>query len=191
MNSSEPITLTRDVEAAIIPVGTRVTLQKGETAYITQSLGGSYTVVVNGNMFRIEGKDADCLGVEETAKPVSTGTPVTQEHLEKEIWNQLRSCYDPEIPVNIYDLGLVYSVDVEGDELHPASPSGAQSSFKRKSWNRSRNPTRHWDWSPASGPFSGEPLPVVGAEAVAAAAEAPRTPSWYLASAARRPPSAE
>lgn len=106
--SSEPKTLTRDVEAAIIPVGDKVTLQKGEQATITQSLGGSYTVIVNGNMFRIEGKDADALGVEVAAKPASTGVPITQENLEKEIWNQLRSCYDPEIPVNIVDLGLIY-----------------------------------------------------------------------------------
>src|SRR5437773_9978933 len=108
MNRDEPVTLVRDVEAAIIPVGERVTLQKGEQAYITQSLGGSYTVIVNGNMFRIEGKDADALGMEVAAKPASTGAPVAQENLEKEIWNQLRSCYDPEIPVNIVDLGLVY-----------------------------------------------------------------------------------
>ena len=108
MNNSEPIALARDVEAAIIPIGTKVTLQKGEQAYITQSLGGSYTVVVNGNMFRIEGKDADALGIQSTAKAAASGTPVTQEQLEKEIWNQLRSCYDPEIPVNIVDLGLIY-----------------------------------------------------------------------------------
>ena len=108
MSSDQPVTLTRDVEAAIIPAGTRVTLQKGEPTQITQTLGGSYTVVVNGNMFRIEGKDADALGLEAAAKPVSTGAPVTQEQLEKEIWNQLRSCYDPEIPVNIVDLGLIY-----------------------------------------------------------------------------------
>ena len=108
MSSSEPITLSRDVEAAIIPIGERVTLKQGEQAYITQNLGGSYTVIVNGNMFRIEGKDADALGLEAAAKPVSTGAPVTQETLEKEIWNQLRSCYDPEIPVNIVDLGLIY-----------------------------------------------------------------------------------
>src|SRR5512135_3225536 len=108
MNSSDPITLARDVEAALIPIGSKVTLQKGEPAYLTQSLGGSYTVVVNGNMFRIEGKDSDSLGVEATAKPVSSGTPLSQETLEKEIWNQLRSCYDPEIPVNIVDLGLIY-----------------------------------------------------------------------------------
>src|SRR5215468_2785118 len=100
MQSSEPKTLTRDVEAAIIPVGDKVTLQKGEQATITQSLGGSYTVIVNGNMFRIEGKDADALGMEVAAKPATTGEPVSQEKLEKEIWNQLRSCYDPEIPVN-------------------------------------------------------------------------------------------
>src|SRR6476620_2240748 len=114
-----PITLTRDVEAALIPIGEKVTLQKGELARITQSLGGSYTVVVNGNMFRIEGKDADALGLEVAAKTVATGEPVSQEKLEKEVWNQLRSCYDPEIPVNIVDLGLIYDCHI--------SPLGAAS----------------------------------------------------------------
>ncbi|HLP78806.1 MAG TPA: putative Fe-S cluster assembly protein SufT [Candidatus Paceibacterota bacterium] len=115
MSNSEPVTLTRDVEAAVVPVGTKVTLQKGETAYITQSLGGSYTVVVNGNMFRIGGQDADALGLEVTAKPATStnAAPTTVEQVEKEIWNQLRSCYDPEIPVNIVDLGLIYDCHVE------------------------------------------------------------------------------
>jgi probable FeS assembly SUF system protein SufT len=108
MNSNDSVKLKRDVEAAIIPIGTKVTLQQGEDAYVTQSLGGTYTVSVNGNLFRIEGKDGDALGLEPTARPVSTGAPVSQEMLEKEIWNQLRSCYDPEIPVNIVDLGLIY-----------------------------------------------------------------------------------
>jgi len=112
MSSDDPVTLVRDVEAAIIPVGERVTLKQGEQAYITQTLGGSYTVIVNGNMFRIEGKDADALGFEVAAKPASTGAPVTQEQLEKEIWNQLRSCYDPEIPVNVVDLGLIYDCHI-------------------------------------------------------------------------------
>jgi probable FeS assembly SUF system protein SufT len=117
MSSDEPVILTRDVEAAVIPIGDRVTLQKGGQAYITQTLGGSYTVIVNGNMFRIEGKDADALGLEVAAKPASTGAPVTQEQLEKEVWNQLRSCYDPEIPVNIVDLGLIYDC-----HLTPVAP---------------------------------------------------------------------
>ena len=112
MNANEPVTLSRDVEAAVVPVGTKVTLQKGEQATITQSLGGTYTVVVNGNMFRIENKDADALGFTPNAKPAGTGAPVSQEALEKEIWNQLRSCYDPEIPVNIVDLGLIYDCHI-------------------------------------------------------------------------------
>ena len=113
MNSNEPITLTRDVEGTVIPAGTKVTLQQGEQAFITQSLGGTYTVIVKGNMFRIEARDADALGLEVAAKAVSTCTPSTAEEIEKEAWNQMRTCYDPEIPVNIVDLGLVYDCHVE------------------------------------------------------------------------------
>ena len=113
MHTDESVTLTRDVEASVVPVGTKVTLQKGEQAYITQSLGGTYSVVVNGNMFRIDGKDADALGVGTAAKPTSaTGQPRTKEELEKEVWDQLKTCYDPEIPVNIVDLGLIYDCQV-------------------------------------------------------------------------------
>ena len=108
--SNNPVTLTRDVEAAVVPVGTKVTLMQGEQAHITQSLGGSYTVVVNGNMFRIADKDADALGLEVEIKrtPSPTGGPVTQEQLEKQVWESLKTCYDPEIPVNVVDLGLIY-----------------------------------------------------------------------------------
>jgi probable FeS assembly SUF system protein SufT len=112
MHNDESIILTRDVEAAIVPIGEKVTLQKGEEARITQSLGGSYTVIVNGNMFRIEGKNCDALGIQPEAKAANAGAPVSQEVLEKEIWNQLRSCYDPEIPVNIVDLGLIYDCHI-------------------------------------------------------------------------------
>ena len=109
MDSNEPITLTRDVEGTVVPAGAKVTLQKGEQAFITQSLGGTYTVIVNGNMFRIDAKDADALGLEVAAKStVNTGAPRTVEEIEKEAWKQMRTCYDPEIPVNIVDLGLVY-----------------------------------------------------------------------------------
>src|SRR6202012_4409215 len=109
--SSEQKVLVRDVEASVVPIGTKVTLLKGETAHITQSLGGTYTVIVNGNMFRIESKDADALGFEVPTTPVTqsaTGGPLTQEELEKKIWESLKTCYDPEIPVNIVDLGLIY-----------------------------------------------------------------------------------
>jgi len=107
--SNDPVALTRDVDAAVVPVGTKVTLMKGEQAHITQSLGGSYTVVVNGNMFRIADKDADALGLE-VVKPATTtlSGPVTQEALEKQVWESLKTCYDPEIPVNVVDLGLIY-----------------------------------------------------------------------------------
>jgi probable FeS assembly SUF system protein SufT len=124
MQSNEPVTLTRDVEAAVIPVGTKVTLQKGERAYIAQSLGGSYTVVVNGNMFRIEGKDADVLGLEVAAKAETAGGTAlkTPEGLEKEVWNQMKTCFDPEIPVNIVDLGLIYDCRLTplGENSHKA-----------------------------------------------------------------------
>jgi probable FeS assembly SUF system protein SufT len=112
--SAEPVILTRDVVASVVPVGTEVTLQKGERAYITQSLGGAYTVVVNGNMFRISGNNADALGIEVAVKatPSAGYQPMTKEELEKEIWNQLRNVYDPEIPVNVVDLGLIYDCAV-------------------------------------------------------------------------------
>jgi probable FeS assembly SUF system protein SufT len=109
VNSNEPKILTRDVEAAVVPVGTKVTLQKGGQAYLMQSLGGSYTVIVNGNMFRIDGKDADALGLDVHPKTAAaTSGPATQEELEKQVWDALKTCYDPEIPVNIVDLGLIY-----------------------------------------------------------------------------------
>ena len=117
MQTSEPVTLKRPVEASVIPVGTKVTLQEGEQAYITQTLGGTYTVVVNGNMFRIEGKDADALGMEPEKPAISAaaaaGGPIDAAQLEKEVWNQMRTCYDPEIPVNIVDLGLIYDCKIE------------------------------------------------------------------------------
>jgi probable FeS assembly SUF system protein SufT len=113
MHSNESVSLTRDVEASVVPVGTKITLLKGETAYITQSLGGAFTVVVNGNMFRIDGQNADALGVEVEKKQATTGhTPRSLEEVEKESWVQMKTCYDPEIPVNIVDLGLIYDCHV-------------------------------------------------------------------------------
>ena len=123
MYSNDSVSLARDVEASVVPVGTKVTLQKGEQAYITQSLGGAYTVVVNGNMFRIDSKDADALGLETSAKPTNaTGQPRSKEEREKEVWDQLKTCYDPEIPVNVVDLGLIYDCQL--------APIGEGKTFK-------------------------------------------------------------
>ncbi len=109
----ESTTLARDVEASVVPVGTKVTLLKGETAHITQSLGGAYTVIVNGNMFRIASHDADALGKTVEQKTSTAGhTPRTLEGVEKESWVQMKTCYDPEIPVNIVDLGLIYNCEL-------------------------------------------------------------------------------
>ena len=114
MTTNESVILARDVEASVVPAGTKVTLVKGETAFITQSLGGSFSVIVRGNMFRIDGKDADALGLEMAAGPAASraGQPASSEELEKEIWEAMRTCYDPEIPVNIVDLGLIYDCKV-------------------------------------------------------------------------------
>ena len=110
MTAQETVILTRDVEAALVPAGTGVVLKRGEKAQVTQSLGGNYTVVVNGNMFRIEEKNGDALGFQVAAAPEkSTGQARSPEIVEQEVWNQLKTCFDPEIPVNIVDLGLVYS----------------------------------------------------------------------------------
>lgn len=109
----DKVVLTRDVEATVVPVGTKVQLLAGETAYITQALGGTYTVVVNGNMFRVDNRDADALGLSASAQATPASVkPQTREEVEKEVWNTLKTCYDPEIPVNIVDLGLVYDCQV-------------------------------------------------------------------------------
>ena len=107
--------LTRDVEAIQIPGGHTLTLEKGWDVVITQSLGGTYTVQVPayGGLFRIAGRDADALGMEPTTAPAAAASG----GLEEQVWATLKTCFDPEIPVNIVDLGLVYDLRItpEGD----------------------------------------------------------------------------
>jgi probable FeS assembly SUF system protein SufT len=106
----ERVEITRDCEAIQIPAGTRVTLEKGIEVFITQSLGGTYTLQVPayGGLFRVASKDADALG--KTSEEVST--TVAEGDLESMVWEQLKTCFDPEIPVNIVDLGLVYGMEL-------------------------------------------------------------------------------
>ena len=110
-NSSEPVTLHRDCKATLIPDGYEIELPQGSIGYITQSLGGSFTVYVDGSLFRIAGVDADALGKEPLAAPeLPSGFNDMDE--EELIWNQIKTCYDPEIPINVVDLGLIYSCDI-------------------------------------------------------------------------------
>jgi len=110
-HTNEPISLSRDVKAIIIPAGEQLTLREGTSGFITQALGGSFTVYVEGNLFRISGTDADALGKDPVPAP-SVPDNATDADIEAVIWEQLKTCYDPEIPVDIVNLGLVYRCDV-------------------------------------------------------------------------------
>src|SRR5215470_9383532 len=110
MRAEKQTTVVRDVEAREIPSGTPITLRAGDPVAITQSLGGSYTVITtSGFMARIDGKDADAIG-----EQVLTADAAAQEGKSTQdlCWDVLKTCYDPEIPVNIVDLGLVYKCEV-------------------------------------------------------------------------------
>jgi probable FeS assembly SUF system protein SufT len=111
-HSNETVALGRDVIGTLIPAGTKVELPAGTRATITQALGGSYTVHVEGHLFRIEGKDADALG-REVARGPQVAENASDAELEKAVWDQLRTCYDPEIPIDIVELGLVYECRLE------------------------------------------------------------------------------
>jgi probable FeS assembly SUF system protein SufT len=108
----EQVKLSRDCEAVQIPAGHTVTLPQGTVAIVTQSLGGTYTLQVPsfGGLYRIAGKDGDAIGKEPTQAPRASAAGGND--LEAEVWEQLKSCYDPEIPVNIVDLGLVYDMQL-------------------------------------------------------------------------------
>jgi probable FeS assembly SUF system protein SufT len=110
--TNQTVQLKRDCAAIVVPAGTPVVLAAGTTVRITQAAGTSYTVSANGMLYRIEEKDADALGLSGPASEAHT--PL--EFSEKMVWDQLKTVYDPEIPVNIVDLGLIYSCEVAADE---------------------------------------------------------------------------
>jgi probable FeS assembly SUF system protein SufT len=108
----EARTIARDVEVTAVPYGDRLPLTAGTTVYLVQSLGGSYTLLTDmGYMVRLDGADADAIG-EQPQQPLSAAD-IAGRSVKDLCWDQLKTCYDPEIPVNIVDLGLVYSCDVE------------------------------------------------------------------------------
>ena len=110
MNDNE-ILLSRDTEAIQIPAGLKTTIPANTRVIITQNLGGSYTIACDYGLFRINETDADALGLERKASSGKAEHPAG-EVAEEAVWDQLRTVYDPEIPVNIVDLGLVYDCQV-------------------------------------------------------------------------------
>ena len=104
---------SRSVEARLVPTGDRVTIPSGTFVTLTQSLGGTYTVVFNGNMARIDGADADALG--QTPQVLRFAEPGNGRVDPAQVETALESVFDPEIPVNIVDLGLVYHRNIEDD----------------------------------------------------------------------------
>ena len=115
--SKDIITIERDCDAILIPSGDPIKLISGTHVRITQALGGDYTLFVNGNLVKISGKDADAIGekppvIEQSSTKLNLGTPIAEE----QIWEQLRTVYDPEIPVNIVELGLVYDLNINTDD---------------------------------------------------------------------------
>ena len=110
-HSSQPCQFERDCPVVMIPSGDELTMPAGTVGYITQSLGGSFTVFVDGNLFRIAGVDADAIG-KEPVMPPALPENASDDDVEKLVWSQMKTCYDPEIPVNIVDLGLVYSCEL-------------------------------------------------------------------------------
>ncbi len=113
--NSEPVRFERDCAAVLVPQGEVVNLPAGSVGYITQSLGGSYTIFVEGNLFRIAGSDADAIG-KDPPEPLELAAGASDEAVEQLVWKQLRTCFDPEIPINVVDLGLVYEAVVSRRE---------------------------------------------------------------------------
>jgi probable FeS assembly SUF system protein SufT len=119
--TDEPIKLMRDCQVVAVPAGHTLMLPQGTEVMITQSLGGSYTLLVPsyGGLFRLSDRDADAIGREkrpaaQTAESsTGQGQKLTGDALEQEVWKALKTCYDPEIPVNIVDLGLIYDMHLD------------------------------------------------------------------------------
>ena len=117
----QEITVSREVDAILIPAGTRVLIPEGVTVVLTQSLGGSYTLLTpHGQLARIAGKDADALGLTPAAETGTARTAdaedLSEASVRDSVMAELKQIFDPEIPVNIVDLGLVYTCDLKPAE---------------------------------------------------------------------------
>ena len=111
MSEQKMVVTVREVPARLVPVGDPATIPANTFVTITQSLGGNFTIVYQGNMFRVDGTDADALGLE--PYKLSFDDPGDGHIHEEQIWQALETVYDPEIPVNLRSLGLIYSLKVD------------------------------------------------------------------------------
>lgn len=116
MSDHRERTLTREVTATQIPSGDKQTLFAGDKVFIHQVLGGSYTVQTSTGLFRLDGRDADAIGEKVTDTTVKGATLADGSPDPEAVSAQLRQVFDPEIPVNIVDLGLVYSMDITPED---------------------------------------------------------------------------
>jgi probable FeS assembly SUF system protein SufT len=107
----EAFVLSRDTRAVMVPSGESIELKAGLSGFITQALGGSFTLYIEGNLYRLAGENADAIG-KEVLVPPEVPEGATVEDIRQLAWQQMRSCYDPEIPINIVELGLIYECDV-------------------------------------------------------------------------------
>ncbi|QIB64256.1 putative Fe-S cluster assembly protein SufT [Kineobactrum salinum] len=116
MSAQEKTLLTtqRDCPGRLVPVGDPVTIPAHTFVTLTQALGGNYTVIHNGNMIRVDGTDADALGL--TAQKLDFETPADGRIDEEQVWQALRTVYDPEVPVDLVNLGLIYSVEIDQEQ---------------------------------------------------------------------------
>ncbi len=108
---NEPVVIQRDVDAVMVPGGQSIRLKLGLAGYITQALGGSFTLYVEGNLYRLDGAQADAIGKEVVRAP-ELPPDATEADVRELAWQQMRGCFDPEIPINIVELGLVYECEV-------------------------------------------------------------------------------
>lgn len=115
MNDHREISLTRECDAIQIPSGHPIVLPAGMNVIITQSLGGTYTVATPGGLARIELKDVDALGIDPAAAQEEAARKI-EGPTEEAVWSQLRTVFDPEIPVNVVDLGLIYDCQIDKKE---------------------------------------------------------------------------
>jgi probable FeS assembly SUF system protein SufT len=114
-HSHESFVIQREVDAVMVPSGHAIKLQPGLAGFISQALGGSFTLYIEGNLYRLAGADADAIGKDPLVAP-DLPPNSTDDDVRQIAWQQMKTCFDPEIPINIVDLGLIYDCNVTAND---------------------------------------------------------------------------